>query len=81
MRPSIAALRVTRGMDADALWRLVDAFKATAAAANANRGTLIAAAIHLATETAPGEKTGLIDLLRCVAGRQHDRRETGKGRT
>jgi hypothetical protein len=81
MRLSVRGLLLVTDLDADAMTRLVDGFHAMAKVVRANRATVLAAAVHLLTETAPGEKTGLIDLLRYVAGRQHDRRETKEGRT
>jgi hypothetical protein len=80
MRLSDRGLALVMRQDADTMWRLVDGFKALAVAVKANRATVLAAAVHLLTETAPGEQTGIIDLIRYVAGRQQDNRETKEGR-
>lgn len=80
MRLSLRGLLLVTDLDADAMTRLVDGFHAMAKVVRANRATVLAAAVHLLTETAPGEQTGIIDLIRYVAGRQQDTRETKEGR-
>lgn len=81
MRLSLRGLLLVTDLDADAMTRLVDGFHAMAKVVRANRATVLAAAVHLLTETAPGEQTGIIDLIRYVAGRQQDNRATRKGMT
>ena len=80
-RPTIAALALTRDIDYGQMSALIEAFHAVAVASRASSGTLIAAALHFAAESALGEETGLVDLARYVAARQVDKRQTKEGRT
>ena len=80
-RPTIAALDLARGVNGGQMSLLIDAFRAVGVASGATDGTLICAALHLAAELAPGKETGLVDLMRYVAARHVDKRETKEGRT
>jgi len=65
MRLPLPALALVRDYDHAAMQHLVEAFKAVAKTANVKRSTLLSAGVCFLVETMqPGERRGLMDLLR-----------------